>query len=195
VIGVRQVLPDGTLYPTANAFPSVPRLVAEALAVRRFGERELALGRYETEFVTDWTIGSFMLVRRDAWEAAGPFDERYFLYTEETDLCLAVTRAGWEVRHVPVMTIVHHVHAGEAPGPRMLGQLARARAQYADKHLAGLHRAGFRGALRLRFLLRAVAGRSAQRESARFALRVLSGKEPPPYAAHEAPTAPQQPPA
>lgn len=187
VIGVRQVSPEGTLDPTANAFPSVPRLLAEAFGVRRFGERELDVARYDTEFVTDWTIGSFMLVRREAWDAAGPFDERYFLYSEETDLCRAVSGAGWEVRHVPVMTIVHHVHAGVAPGPRMLGQLAHARSQYGDKHLRGVRRAAFQAALRLRFALRSVAGPRDRRAAARYALAVLAGREPPPYAAEDPP--------
>ena len=188
VIGVRQVLPDGATYPTARAFPSVTRLVGEALGAERWGplggrlrESELDLARYGTEFATDWTIGSFMLVRREAWEAVGPFDERFFLYSEETDLCRRITDAGWEVRHVPVMTIVHHLHSGEAPGPRMLAQLAYAKSQYGDKHFRGARRAMFQTALRLRFLLRAVAGSVPRRAASRHALRVLAGREPPPY--------------
>jgi hypothetical protein len=36
-------------------------------------------------------------------------DERFFLYCEEPDLCLRIRRGGWDVRHVPTMTIVHYV--------------------------------------------------------------------------------------
>ena len=42
-----------------------------------------------------------MLVRRDALDAVGGFDERFFLFSEETDLCRRVRDAGWEVHHFP----------------------------------------------------------------------------------------------
>lgn len=45
----------------------------------------------------DWIDGAALLVRRAALEAAGPFDERYFMYFEEPDLCLRLRRAGWRV--------------------------------------------------------------------------------------------------
>ena len=48
-----------------------------------------------------------MLVRREALESAGWFDERFFMYAEETDLCRRVKTAGWEIRHLPQMTILH----------------------------------------------------------------------------------------
>ena len=46
--------------------------------------------------------------RRDAAEQVGPLDERFFLYAEETDWCLRFRARGWDVRHLPVMTITHH---------------------------------------------------------------------------------------
>ena len=55
-----------------------------------------------------------MLARRDALDQVGGLDERYFLYCEETDLCLQVSRAGWEVRHTPAMTILHGVDKDES---------------------------------------------------------------------------------
>jgi Glycosyl transferase family group 2 len=47
-----------------------------------------------------------MLVRRDALRSAGFFDERFFLYSEETDLCFRIKQAGWEIRHLPAP---HHL--------------------------------------------------------------------------------------
>src|SRR5581483_11936997 len=76
---------------------------------RWLGERELDANRYDREFECDWTTGSFMLVRREALESAGCFDERFFMYSEETDLCRRIKTAGWQIRHVPHMTILHHV--------------------------------------------------------------------------------------
>ena len=58
----------------------------------------------------DWLVGAAMLCRREALEAAElpPFDERFFLYSEETDLCRRVKRAGWRVVYVPEATVIHY---------------------------------------------------------------------------------------
>src|SRR3954447_2936779 len=129
--GGRQVLPDGTLFPTVRRFPTALTALGTALGAERLPphwlpplrERELDLARYDAELECDWVSGSFLLVRREALEAAGWFDERFFLYVEETDLCRRIKAAGWYIAHLPVMTIVHHVHAGGATNERMLRQL------------------------------------------------------------------------
>src|SRR5207244_4436829 len=91
--GVRQLTPDGSVFPTIRRFPNAVRALGEALGSESFplrsswlGERELDLARYERETLCDWTSGSFMIVRREALEAAGYMDERFFLYREEPDL-------------------------------------------------------------------------------------------------------------
>ena len=105
--GVKQITPDGRLFPTIRRFPNVVRALFQALGSERYplraswlGERELDLSRYEHEFDCDWTSGSFMLARREALESAGYFDERFFIYSEETDLCLRIKSAGWDIRHL-----------------------------------------------------------------------------------------------
>ena len=193
--GVRQLLPDGTLYPTIRRFPSAIRAFAEALGSERvplrgrwLGERELDLSLYDRERPCDWTSGSYLFARREALESAGCFDERFFMSSEEIDLCYRIKAAGWEIRHLPDMTIIHH--AGKrGVNPRMEAQYAWARRQYAHKHFTGLKRAGFVGALYARHALRAVAAPGgaaadtarAKREAARLCLGTLAGRVPPPY--------------
>ena len=53
-----------------------------------------------------------MLVRREALQSAGFMDERFFLFCDETDLCLRIKQAGWEVHHPADLTILHY--AGKA---------------------------------------------------------------------------------
>jgi GT2 family glycosyltransferase len=186
--GVKQLTPDGELFPTVRRFPNAIRALGEALGSERFplrahwfGERELRLDRYERELDCDWTSGSFMIARREALESAGYMDERFFIYSEEPDLCLRMKRAGWEVRHLPVMTILHHADKAGLK-PRMAAQDAYARLQYADKHLTPAHRVAYRSALALRWLLRFVAG-GPRRDAARAALGVLFGRAAPPFGA------------
>ncbi len=60
----------------------------------------------------DWLVGAALLCRRSALEAVrtskGPFDERFFMYSEELDLCLRLRRAGWRITYVPEAVVVHH---------------------------------------------------------------------------------------
>jgi N-acetylglucosaminyl-diphospho-decaprenol L-rhamnosyltransferase len=192
LVGVRQLTGDGTLWPTIRYFPSVGRAFGEALGSERWpvhgrwaGERELDEAIYEREHACDWTSGSFMLARREALLGSGLLDERFFIYSEETDLCLRVKRAGWEIRHLPSMTIVHHAGKGGLR-PKMVAQDAYSRRQYAAKHFPRPTRAAYLGALFARHGLRAVApggGADAtkRREGARAAIRVLAGRAEPPF--------------
>jgi N-acetylglucosaminyl-diphospho-decaprenol L-rhamnosyltransferase len=191
--GVRQLTPEGELYPTIRRFPNALRTFFEALGSERFpfraswlGERELDFLLYEQETQCDWTSGSFMVARADALAAAGPMDERFFMYCEEPDLCLRVKRAGWEVRHLPFMTIIHH--AGKSGwSPKLAAQDAFARKQYMHKHYSRIHRAAATAAFALGLGLRALlAGRSSRnrsehRAAMRAALRTLLGQSHPPY--------------
>jgi N-acetylglucosaminyl-diphospho-decaprenol L-rhamnosyltransferase len=55
----------------------------------------------------DWVSGSCVLVQREAFEAVGGFDERYFLYWEDADFCRRLRNAGWSIRFRPDARVVH----------------------------------------------------------------------------------------
>jgi GT2 family glycosyltransferase len=190
--GVKQLTGDGALFPTVRRFPSALRALGEAFGSERWpahpawaGERELDLSLYDRELEIDWTSGSFMLVRREALLSVGILDERSFIYGEEPDLCLRLRRAGWEIRHFPWMTIVHH--AGKAGiSPRMEAQNAFARRHHALVHFGRSHRLAFLGAHALRYGLRAAipgGGEDGEhrREASRWALKVLWGVATSPF--------------
>jgi GT2 family glycosyltransferase len=112
-----------------------------------------ALARQPRE--PDWLSGSCLLARRDALAAVGRFDEGYFLYEEDADLCLRLRRAGWRLRFCPEAEVVHH---GGASVPTARG---RAQLEYHRSHLRyyALHRNRLqRGALRAWLLLRGLTG-------------------------------------
>jgi N-acetylglucosaminyl-diphospho-decaprenol L-rhamnosyltransferase len=191
--GVRQTTVDGALWPTIRRFPSAARAFGEALFSEHWplrpawaGERVLDLDRYQHDQECDWTSGSFMLVRREALAAAGLLDERFFLYSEEPDLCLRVKQCGWQVRHLPQMTIVHHAGKGGVK-PRMVAQDAYSRKLYARKHFGRAHRCAFLAAVGLRHVIRALTARGAtgrpRRQAAALALRTLLGSAGPPFGA------------
>jgi N-acetylglucosaminyl-diphospho-decaprenol L-rhamnosyltransferase len=188
--GARQVTADGALFPTIRRFPNALRLLGDALGAERLphrpgwlGERELDLARYDEEVECDWTSGSFLLARREALEGAGYLDERFFIYSEETDLCLRIKGAGWEIRHLPQMTILHHAEKAGI-NPKMTAQDVYTRMQYSRKHYSPVHRWLYLGILGLRYLTRAVPVGSSGRErsaAARRALRMLLRLDAPPF--------------
>jgi len=183
--GVRQVESSGALAPSIRRFPSASNMFAEALGVERvpgvrrvLGERELDPRTYQRETPCDWTSGSFMLARTEALAATGGgFDERFFLFSEETDLCWRIKRGGWEVVHLPQLTIRHYEPEGPA-SPQLEAQAAYARLQFARKHFRRV--GGYRSALALRYALRAAPrGGNGRREAARAALDTVLSERPP----------------
>lgn len=189
-VGVRQVTADGTLFPTVRRFPNALRLLGDGVGAERLphrpdwlGERVLEPSRYEEETACDWTSGSFLLVRREALESAGYLDERFFIFSEETDLCLRMKRAGWQIRHLPTMTILHHAEKAGI-SPKMTAQDAFTRVQYARKNFSPPHRAVNLAILVARYLVRLLplgAEGALRAEAARRALRVLWKVDEPPF--------------
>jgi GT2 family glycosyltransferase len=108
------------------------RLAARRSAwARRYVDRLTGRERY-----VDWVSGACLLARRDAVADAGYFDERYFLYEEDVDLCAALRARGGRVLFTPAATIVHRrgrsVRA--AAPPEGLSHYDRSHLAFYDKH-------------------------------------------------------------
>jgi N-acetylglucosaminyl-diphospho-decaprenol L-rhamnosyltransferase len=182
--GVRQLTPDGSVYATMRRFTTPGRRLAEALGCERLaprlGQRVLDTDRYDCEISCDWTIGSFMLIRREALESAGMMDERFFFTSEEQDLCVRVRQAGWDIRHLPHMTIVHHV-GKRGVNVRFAQQSAFAEMQFATKHFRPMRRRAFQAALALNHALRLGSLSTERRRAARAALDATLGRNGSPF--------------
>ena len=77
----------------------------ETPALQRFYCRDLD----ETQAAkVDWVVGACLIVRREAMQAVGGFDPRFFMYFEETDWCRRIREAGWDVGYFPGAHVLHH---------------------------------------------------------------------------------------
>lgn len=88
-------------------------------------------------FRCDWVSGASMFVRREVFEQIGGFDEGFFLYFEEVDLCRRARDAGWEVWHLPATRVVHLEGATtgiNAPKRRRPGYWFDSRFRFYIKH-------------------------------------------------------------
>ena len=113
LLGPRIENEDGSLYPSARCFPSFRDGVGHAIVgmfkpdnpwSRRY--KMLDWG-YDTYREVDWVSGASMFCRRTAFEAVNGFDEDYWMYMEDVDLCWRLNRAGWKVGYEPDATVVH----------------------------------------------------------------------------------------
>jgi GT2 family glycosyltransferase len=196
---------DGELQFSMRRFPSPGRDLGESLFAARWPffksmqELETRPGRYRLEISADWVCGAFLCARAEAISSIGPMDERFFLYSEEIDWCLRAHQAGWDVRHLPVMTVTHH--AGRRDRGDLMAQLAHSRSLFAHKHHGMPKALGIRAALAVGHLLRIAvrvpqapfkAGARERIGAEARALRVLLGLGEPPLRA-EPPARPANP--
>lgn len=104
---------DGSVYPSARELPSLTQGVGHALLgkvwpgnpwTRAYQRRQETAG---TERVAGWLSGACLLLRREAFEAVGGFDESYFMFFEDVDLGERLALAGWANVYVPSARVVH----------------------------------------------------------------------------------------
>jgi GT2 family glycosyltransferase len=112
--GGRLIGPDGAWQPSARMFPSVLQdfltlsgLSTRFHASRFFGRGDRTWADPMDEAETDWVPGAFSIIRASALREIGSFDEAFFLYYEEVDLCRRIKAAGYTIRYWPDIVVVH----------------------------------------------------------------------------------------
>jgi len=104
IAGCRIYHADGSDAPSARRFQTASIIAARRLGLGRLMRRTLNRYFYREHapgesFDCDWLSGCFLMVRREAFQQAGLFDESFGKYFEDVDMCLRVCRAGWRVRY------------------------------------------------------------------------------------------------
>lgn len=104
--------PDGEPHETAFRFPSVASELESTIAFgpvsRLLQLKAVAIKPIPKETTkVDWLAGASMMIRRQVLEEVGIFDETFFLYYEETDLCRRAAKKGWPTYYVPSSSVAH----------------------------------------------------------------------------------------
>ncbi len=122
-LGPQMVYADGTLQSTRRRFPTLAAGFIESTWLQPFAPRGL-LERYYVRDVSndsiaevDWVVGAALMVRREAYEQVGGFDEGFFMYSEELDFCRRLRAAGWQVVYFPPARIIHYEGRSSAQVP------------------------------------------------------------------------------
>jgi N-acetylglucosaminyl-diphospho-decaprenol L-rhamnosyltransferase len=129
-------------YPTSPvllaSWASFPSAVSRAFQAWRFVQRLVAsdmAGECEAVEGHDFPAGAALLVRKEAFDEAGGFDEAFFMYSEETDLCSGLRRLGWRIVFCPAAGFVHVGGASTAQSPdAMYREQLRSYLRFIAKH-------------------------------------------------------------
>lgn len=136
---------DGTVYPSARLLPSLGRGIGHAVFGRIWPAnpwtRAYLQDRGEpSERAAGWLSGSCLLLRREAFDAVGGFDPRYFMYFEDVDLGDRLGRTGWLNVYVPAAGVMH---LGAHSTSRASDRMSAAHHDSAYRYLADRHRGLF----------------------------------------------------
>jgi GT2 family glycosyltransferase len=144
VAGPGLVHPDGSLQRSTYPFPSAAdtflgesglHVALRAVPVLR--ERFLRTWSHDRARPVSWVLGAALAIRRTAWADVAGFDEGYFMYGEEVDLCRRLAAAGFETHYAPVTTVVHLGAASTARAPvAMLREFIVSKRRYLRRHVS-----------------------------------------------------------
>jgi N-acetylglucosaminyl-diphospho-decaprenol L-rhamnosyltransferase len=138
---------DGTIYPSARSVPRLRDAVGHGLLglvwrtnpfTRRYRQLDADPRRRRD---VDWVSGAAVWLRRAALTTVGGWDERYFMYVEDVDLCWQLRQRGWRVSYEPGAVVTHVQGATTAKHPyRMIAEHHRSLYRYASKRWRGARR-------------------------------------------------------
>ena len=135
--------PDGSAQPSLRRFPTHSNIwfsrgspLAKAARPQSAG-RAYTIADPEKSALVEAAAATFMLIRRSAFEAVGGFDEGFFLYVEDTDLCKRWHDADWEVWMDPAVVVTHAWQGGSRADANLRRHHLRGIRRYFTKHHGG----------------------------------------------------------
>ncbi len=155
-VGPRLLNGDGTLQKGCWRFPTLWRALGESMGVTRLFGRpsNYRTEEYELTHRVDFVIGACVLVRRASFERVGGFDERFFMYAEETDLFRRMSGPSSYIYYYPKNVITHLGGGSQATPPSRLSQFFGSQELYYQKHYGQAGLAAYKLIMVWRSLLR-----------------------------------------
>lgn len=115
VVGPRLRFPDGSIQSSRRRFPTLGTALFESTLLEQWWPHNPLARAYRLENVpddhvqdVDWLVGACLLVPRRVLAQVGTWDEGFFMYSEELDLCRRIRTAGWRVVFVPQAEVIHY---------------------------------------------------------------------------------------
>ena len=141
--GCKVLNPDASLQLACRrGFPTPLAALGKFTGLSHFFPKSKVWGRYNLTYLdpdetneVEAISGSFMMLRRNVLDEVGSFDEDFFLYGEDLDLCYRVRQAGWKIYYYPGTSIVHHKgESARRSHVDIAGEFYRAMHIFVEKH-------------------------------------------------------------
>jgi GT2 family glycosyltransferase len=143
-LGPRLLYPDGEIQMSFGAMPGILSEVLQKLWNAGYARgkgplRGAVRKRYSRERAVDWVSGACLLTRRDTLETVSGFDENFFLYSEDIDLCARIRATGARILFTPEVEIVHLLGRSVSKNrERVVYEAQRSRLYFYEKHHGSL---------------------------------------------------------
>jgi N-acetylglucosaminyl-diphospho-decaprenol L-rhamnosyltransferase len=155
IVGPQLVNPDGTPQVSCFEFPTPFHTLMKETRLSRFKRRSIANllagildGSIQGVPPMPWVLGAALAIRRSAFDAVGGFDQSFFMYYEEVDLCYRLHLAGWQTLYAPEAFVMHVGGASTKPyRAAMLRQFYKSLCHFYQQHYSDMQK------LQLKFIL------------------------------------------
>ncbi|HQA64130.1 MAG TPA: glycosyltransferase family 2 protein [bacterium] len=115
IMGCQLLNSDGSVQPSIRRLPTwwpiflllikAPKIFKNIKAVNHYLATDFD---YSTEQEVEQVMGAFMLIKKEVFDKVGLFDEKFFIWFEEVDLCRRVRQAGYKIWYTPNLKIIHY---------------------------------------------------------------------------------------
>ena len=151
---------DGVVYPSLRREPSLAGALGDAVFGSRLRGRPACLSeivyapeRYVRAHDVEWATGAAVLIRSSVAREVGPWNEEFFLYSEETDYFRRIRKGGGRIRFEP-SAVVQHRQGGSGTSPMLTRLMTVNRIRYVERHHGGAYSMLFRSVVALNEVLR-----------------------------------------
>ncbi len=166
VVGAQLLYEDRRLQRSCYSFPDLATELWQTLWLDRVFPKSTIFGKYLMTYwemndlrEVDWLMGACVMIRKQALNEVGLFDESFFMYSEETDLCYRMHEGDWEILYVPEAQCIH-IWGGSSRQLKKetLVRLYQSRVKFFRKHYGAVPASLLKLLLRINSLLRSVGG-------------------------------------
>lgn len=137
ILGIQQICPNGDPQVSARTIPNAWHkfLVISGLRAHYpkhylFGCPDYGNKNLNKITTVDWISGAYFLIRKEVIDQIGLLDEKYFMYYEEVDYCMAAQKAGWTVKYDPTIKVIHLGGASTVGTGKSVSQKSRQVLEY-----------------------------------------------------------------
>jgi len=135
-VGGKLLFSDGSTQPSCGPRPSLVSMLWRRLLLPPMRRKYYFCLPESGASRVDWVTGAFLAIRRRVFEELGGFDDRFFLYYEDTDLCIRARQKGYSAYYWPEAAAYHHHPHAVRPqlDPRLQRIIQDSRLRYFQKH-------------------------------------------------------------